>query len=186
MSLTAEQLLTVMEALRDKAMASDSEIGYFIPTPNNYGSKAGFWNDNDPDVAANQELMETTLISALWIDVLRFEDTDPNIHAPVKTLYFEFTVFHEDGAERLNEADDFEKRILLQRFGHTADVFALVAEFQGGDELDLDPEIFAVSEYQSLIQTENVARDTECSFISGVFGSQTKLICPVRIQTVAC
>ena len=57
MSLTAEQLLTVMEALRDRAIAASSSIGYFIPTPNNYGGKNAFWNENDSTVAASQELM---------------------------------------------------------------------------------------------------------------------------------
>ena len=125
------------------------------------------------------------MISALWIDVLRFEDSDKT-DAPVKTVYFEFTIFHEDSPERVDESDDFEKRILLQRFTHTADVFALVTAFQGGDSLGLDNEIFSVSEYESLLQPENTSRDVECSFINGVTGSETKLQCPVKIQTVAC
>lgn len=172
-----------MEALADKCAAAGSEIDYFIPTPHLYGSKAAFFNDNDPQ--STQVEIETTFINALWIDYKRFEDSNES-HAPVKTLYFEFTVFHEDSAERIDESDDFEKKILAQKQAHIADVITLAAEFQGGDNLVLGDE-FAVSEYASLKQNENTVRDTECSFIrNGVTGSETKLECAVRIQTVAC
>lgn len=181
MSLSAAQLLTIMEALKAKCAAAGSNIDYFIPTPFKFGSKAGFFNVLDPQTT--QTDIETTLIKALWIDCLRFEDYDPESDCTGKTLYFELTLFHEEDETRVDEADAFETQILQSSFQHTADIYALCGEFQGTNELNIAG--FAVSEYTSLSQNDFTQRSVECDFITnGAVGSQSKLQTKVRISEV--
>jgi hypothetical protein len=185
MSLTPAQLLTVMEALSAKAQTAGSLIDYFIPTPFSFGSKDALFNALDASKTPTERAAQ--MIYALWIDYLRFEDDNREHDSPVKTIYFEFTVFHEGNEERIDESDAFEKLILKTRQDHVADIMRLCGEFQGINSLNLDPAEFTVSEYISLAQNESTNRDAPASFIlNGVIGSETKLECAVRLQTVAC
>jgi hypothetical protein len=185
LSLSPAQLLTVIEAITDKVAAAGSLITYVIPSPLTYSDKASFFADLD-DTKDTQDEIDAALIYALWIDYLRFEDSDREHDSPVKTIHFEFTVFHEQDAERIDENDTFETRILKSKQDHVADLMKLCIEFQGITPIDLGAD-FATVETISLIQPENTQRDVAASFFrSDVIGSQTKLECAVRVQTVAC
>jgi hypothetical protein len=186
--MTPAQLLTVIEAVRDKCVAADTLLDWFVPTPMVFNSKADMRQIGLTD--DTQTELETTPVYALWIDYLRFEDSDRESHSPVTTLFFDITVFHEGDWERIDETvplDDFEKLVLKTKQDHVADIMGLVEEFRGLNPIALGAD-FAVAEAISIAQPSPTQRDVPCRYIRDgrVIGSQTNLECAVRVQLVAC
>jgi hypothetical protein len=190
MSFTSQNLLDMAEAL---ATGVDlvSTIDYVLPSPIRYGSKAAFWAEQNDD-QDNKTDIETTLIRAAQIRYLTFEyvtgdqdeDAVRQVEDPVIALNWECTVFHESKPERLDEAaplDDFEKKVRKSNQEHITALWGIVGEFQGVSNLvalSSFPDAFTVTP----VQIDNTELDTECEFITGCFGDQSKLQLQIRVQ----
>lgn len=184
MSLWIGDILTISQVLSQK-LEQVFTLDWVFPSPLDFKDKADFWACISQTHDTQREI-ETDLIRAAWISYLRFEDSDRNVEAPVKTLFFEFTVFHEHSFERLDESltpDVFNKRILKTDKEHLETIFELQAIFQGTNPLAALEDRFAVIEMISLAQNEFTLRREPCAFIdAGAEGTQTRLECQVKVQ----
>ena len=188
MSFTSQNLLDMAEALAD-GVALVGTIDFVLPSPIRFASKADFYNAVNDDNNTQYEI-ETTLVRAAQIRFSEYElledgqETERERDDPTIAINFECTIFHERKLERLDETaplDDFEKKIRKSNQQHITSVFGVVGEFQGVNAvtaLSAFPDAYTVTP----IQLDSTELDTECDFIAGLIGDQTKLQLTVRVQ----
>lgn len=188
MSFTSQNLLDMAEAL---ATGVDlvSTIDWVLPSPIRFASKSDFYAAVNDDNNTRVEI-ETTLVRAAQIRFSDYEvmedgqQTERERDDPTLAINFECTIFHERKLERLDETvplDDFDKKIRKSNQEHITSVFGVLGEFQGLNTipaLSSFPDAFTVTP----IQLDATELDTECDFIAGLIGDQTKLQLTVRVQ----
>lgn len=193
MILTSEHLLTIRKALADKV-----ELAGLLcfPTGIGFNDKEHFWATVDSLNKTTKKTIETTLINAVWIRYLRFEEEAENLNqnageadSPIITRFYELTVFRQTGYERMDEdpqPDEFLSRLLKTEIEIEADISALVGEFRGLQPLPELVDDFAVRETNSLTQEAAVEREVFCEFVPKIKGCQARLTCPVKVQFKEC
>jgi hypothetical protein len=183
MSLTGAQLLTIYEAVHDKC-ALASGVDYVFPTSTRFRSKADYWAFVNASNNTRREI-ETTAINAVWIDLVRFTDSNNFAEPFVKTLSFVLTVFTESTFERLDETatpDAFNAKVALTDHAHNISVYALQSEFTNDDEIDLNDADLADCHTDRLTQIDNTQREVLSEHVPDAIGSITRLECNLLVR----
>lgn len=187
MSFTSQNLLDMAEALAT-GVGLVSTIDYVQPSPIRFISKADFAATWATSLDTKAEI-ETTLLRVAQIRYLNFELVDDEgdnreIEDPIVAINWECTIFHEQNLERVDASaplDDFDKKVRKSNQEHVTSVFGVIGEFQGASNiaaLSSFPEAYTVTP----LQIDSTEMNTECDFIAGVFGDQSKLQLQIRVQ----
>lgn len=189
MSISAADLLVIAESLSDSVALAD-DLDTVFPTPTDFREKADYWACVNSAKDTQKEI-DTDLIRAAWIEYQTFEDAeDSPADAPVKTLSYRITVFHEHTFERLDQTaspDPFNARVLKTYQEHLNAIWSIIGTFQGVTPI-AGLSGYVLTDTGSIEQEDNTERNQQCEFITdiAVTGTQTQLIVPVILQLEAC
>ena len=183
MNLTGEQELLIRRKVAEKIDAIDIDW-FVVPSPIAFTDKADFWNVLNPKLT--QKEIERTFINAVWISYLRFEDDIDDgcgEENPVTVLYYRLHIFCEYGFSRVDEPDDFLKRVLVREREFMNFVFAVRQEFLGETDLDDLPDEIEYAKTQNLEQTDFADDRADTEYVGGVEGFTADMTLQVRAMS---
>lgn len=187
MNLNADELILVTEKLAE-ICGFVPECGAVIPAPINFVDKADFQNNVGNHLLETQKEIET---SECALTVITFSKLPkkPERHGGYWTYYFNFYIFREYDAERLDETvspDDFRNRLLKSYTDFVNAVLGLYTQI--GEELQLD---VGSDNFRDCIlfpanDDEFIEDFDECRFVPGVNGYSVDFPVEVKILFKEC
>ena len=181
--LTPEREITVREALADKIATAVSDFAV-SPAPLLFTGQESFWGWYDATKNTRQ-LIELTEIKLITLSLLDF--TDDSLEGcegnPAVDLIYEINIFSQYDLTRVDESDDFDKKLLQSHNAFVAAVLNLRNEFLGARNLAGLTD-FTVRQTNSLTMPEFIQGTEESRYVPGVFGHQVDLHEKVRLLPV--
>lgn len=186
MSFNPENELIVRRALAGKS-GTVAEIGFVLPAPIYFADKDDFWANLAPKDKRAE--LETTPVKFCAVYPVLFEDLPENASdEPLIEFTYEFYLFHERTARRADETgepDVFNKKLLKTHSDFVVAWLGLRTEFLGRQMLNLG-DTFAVSQTNSLRQTDEINNDGRCEFVPGLRGFEVKSRLVAKILLKNC
>lgn len=181
MNLSGEQELLIRQKIAEQIDALGANL-FVVPSPLYFESKAGFFNVLSPKLT--QKEIERTLINAVWISYLRFEDDAESgcgLENPEIIIYYRLHLFCEYGVGRVNESDSFLTRVLIQERDFMNLLFKIRENFLGENDLVDLPDEIQTATTENIEQSDFSESKSPVDYIAGVEGFTADLVLKTRV-----
>jgi hypothetical protein len=181
MHLTGEQELIIRQKIAEQIDDLDTNL-FVVPSPLFFESKAGFFNVLAPKLT--QKEIERSLINAVWISYLRFEDDAESgcgLENPEIIIHYRLHLFAEYGFERVNENDSFLTRVLIRERDFMDLLLKIRENFLGENDLVDLPEEIQTATTENIEQSDFSESKSPVDYVAGIEGFTADLVLKARI-----